>query len=78
MSTQIAVRLPDDVVQQLDALVASGEAASRTSIVERAIRRELRRFLAERDLRILQAAGDDPDLAAITDWATHNFALDDE
>ncbi|MBM3686380.1 MAG: ribbon-helix-helix protein, CopG family [Actinobacteria bacterium] len=77
MTTQIAVRLPDDIVLQLDALVADGSAPSRASIVERALRRELRRFLAERDLRILDDSGDDPGLAAVSAWAANQFTLDD-
>ena len=39
-SKQIAVRLPDDLVDFLDKLVASGDEASRASIVTRALKRE--------------------------------------
>lgn len=65
-------------MRRLDELIAAGEAPSRASIVERALRRELRRFLAERDLRILQETGDDPELEAITEWAATEFTLDPE
>lgn len=78
MTTQIAVRLPDDIVRQLDDLVAEGSAPSRASIIERALRRELRRFLAERDIRILEEGGDDLDLAAVSAWSANEFTLDDE
>lgn len=77
MSTQIAVRLPDEMVQQLDRLVAEGTAPSRASIVEEALRRELRRHLAERDLRILEQSGEDEELLAASDWAAKRFTLDD-
>jgi Arc/MetJ-type ribon-helix-helix transcriptional regulator len=77
MSTQIAVRLPDEMVSELDELIATGEAPSRASVIEQALRRELRRYLAERDLRILEATGEDIDLMAATDWAVKNFSMDD-
>ena len=77
MSTQIAVRLPDDLVVELDHLIASGAAPSRASIVEQALRRELRRYLAERDLQILQATGDDEELADFTSWAASRFDAGD-
>jgi Arc/MetJ-type ribon-helix-helix transcriptional regulator len=77
MSIQIAVRLPDHMVHELDQLVADGTAPSRASVVEEALRRELRRYLAERDLRILEAAGEDTDLLAATDWAAKHFSMDD-
>lgn len=78
MTTQIAVRLSDEVVRQIDDLVAQGQASSRASIVERALRRELRRLLAERDLEILAQSGDDLDLAALSAWSTDSVTLVDE
>ena len=42
MSIQIAVRLPDQLVNSLDELVTSGAARSRASVIERALLRELR------------------------------------
>ena len=77
MSTQIAIRLPDDMVSELDSLVAAGEASSRASVIERALRRELRRHLAERDLRILEASSEDGELNAATAWVAERFRLDD-
>jgi len=77
VSIQIAVRLPDEMVHRLDQLVAEGTAPSRASIVEEALRRELRRHLAERDIRILERSGEDEELLAATDWAAKRFTLDD-
>lgn len=70
MSTQIAVRLPDSMVEFLDRLVAEGQAPSRASVVERALAREFRRQIAARDAAILAAAGADDD-------ALDDDALDD-
>lgn len=77
MTTQIAVRLPDDVVQELDSLVARGSAPSRASIIEQALRRELRRILAEQDLQILAQSGDDHAIADFTASALQRFTMDD-
>ncbi|MGF0117610.1 ribbon-helix-helix domain-containing protein [Promicromonospora sp. Marseille-Q5078] len=52
MTTQIAVRLPDELVAWVDQQVAEGKTRSRASAVERALRREVRRQLAERDAQI--------------------------
>ncbi|HWS58410.1 MAG TPA: YlcI/YnfO family protein [Actinotalea sp.] len=69
MSTQITVRIADDLVAAVDALVAAGRTRSRASIVERALERELRRTLAEQDASILAGTGADPDLDGLADWA---------
>lgn len=69
MSTQIAVRLPDELVEFVDALVASGHARSRASVVERALERELRLRIAERDAVILGGGVVDDDLDALAAWA---------
>lgn len=69
MSIQIAVRLPDDTVRQLDELVAEGEAPSRASVIERALAREFRRLIAARDAAILAAAGRDQDVDGLADYA---------
>jgi Arc/MetJ-type ribon-helix-helix transcriptional regulator len=55
MSTQIAVRLPDEAVAFVDSQVASGAAKSRADFIWRAIKREQRRLAAEHDLEILIA-----------------------
>ena len=53
MSVQIAVRLPEELVSFIDSEVESGNGASRAAIVYRALDRERRRRLAERDAEIL-------------------------
>jgi Arc/MetJ-type ribon-helix-helix transcriptional regulator len=60
VSTQIAVRLPEELVQFVDRLVSEGKAPSRAAVVSRALERERRREVAARDVAIL-AAGDDVD-----------------
>lgn len=69
MSKQIAVRLPDELVEFVDSAVASGGASSRASVVRRALERERRRAVAERDAEILARAGPDPDLAGLAEYA---------
>jgi Arc/MetJ-type ribon-helix-helix transcriptional regulator len=61
VSTQIAVRLPAELVDFIDRLVAEGPAPSRAAVVSRAIQRERRRELAAGDAAILAASGDDDD-----------------
>ena len=69
MSIQIAVRLPDSMVEILDQLVADGHATSRASVVERALAREFRRMIAARDAAILAGTGPDPDLDSLAGYA---------
>ena len=66
MSTQITVRLPNDLVDFLDSQVAAGDAPSRASVVAQAIARERRHRVALEDARIYAATGEDADLAAFT------------
>jgi Arc/MetJ-type ribon-helix-helix transcriptional regulator len=77
VTTQIAVRLPDELVAFIDRLVAEGRAPSRAAVVSGAIQRERRRELAARDAAILAAAGDDADeLDALAEHAART-TLDD-
>jgi Arc/MetJ-type ribon-helix-helix transcriptional regulator len=69
MSKQIAVRLPDELVEFVDGLVDSGGGRSRAAVVRRALEREQRRVDAARDAEILAQSGPDPDLAALADHA---------
>jgi predicted transcriptional regulator len=69
MTIQIAVRLADDTVARLDQLVAAGQAPSRASVIERALAREFRRLIAERDAAILAALGPDSDMDGLADYA---------
>jgi Arc/MetJ-type ribon-helix-helix transcriptional regulator len=70
MSTQIAVRLPEELVEFVDRLVSDGRAPSRAAVVSRALHRELRREIAARDAAILAAAGaPQDDLDALAEYA---------
>lgn len=68
MSKQIAVRLPDELVDFVDDLVRSGQGKSRAAVVVRALERERRRAVAERDALILAEVGDDPELAGLAEY----------
>lgn len=68
MSTQIAVRLPDEMVAFLDDAVAQGKAASRAALVSAALEREMRRQAAESDAVILRDQGAADDLDPLVDW----------
>lgn len=76
MSTQIAVRLPDELVKFVDEVVGSGRESSRAAVVTRALERERRRVIAARDAEILAAAGPDPDLEDLAKFAS-GVHLDD-
>ncbi len=69
MSKQIAVRLPDDLVDFVDEVVATGGATSRAGVVTQALARERRRAVAQRDAEILARTGPDPDLAGLAKYA---------
>jgi Arc/MetJ-type ribon-helix-helix transcriptional regulator len=69
MSRQIAVRLPDDLVDFVDRVVSEGNARSRAAVVTRALRRERRRTVAARDAEILAAAGSDADMERLAGYA---------
>lgn len=76
MSTQITVRLSDEMVMYLDRTVSSGQAPSRAAIVAQALERDRLRRAAERDAEILAAAGADPDMDALARFAA-DTPLDD-
>jgi Arc/MetJ-type ribon-helix-helix transcriptional regulator len=67
MSRQIAVRLPDDIVEFVDDLVSEGAADSRAAVVRHALHRERRESLAMRDAEILAAAGADADMDSLAE-----------
>lgn len=69
MSKQIAVRLPEELVDFLDEIVESGTGHSRAAVVARALERERRRVVASRDAQILAQTGPDPELAALAEHA---------
>jgi Arc/MetJ-type ribon-helix-helix transcriptional regulator len=76
VSTQIAVRLPEELVEFIDRLVADGRAPSRAAVVSRALHRERRREIAARDAAILAAAQGEDDLDALARQAART-PLDD-
>ena len=66
MSIQIAVRLPDQLVNSLDEMVHSGAARSRASVIERALLRELRNQRMVQEVEILNSGiGADEDLDSL-------------
>lgn len=77
MSTQIAVRLPDDMVAFLDRTVAAGKAPSRASLVTAAVEREMRRQAADEDARILQQQGSADDLDDLVRWTAAHPRVED-
>ncbi|MGO2112513.1 MAG: YlcI/YnfO family protein [Pseudoclavibacter sp.] len=78
MSTQIAVRLPDETVAFLDRAVAEGSAPSRAALVASALEREMRRMAADRDAAALRDRPElEDDLDDLVNWTVHHVALDD-
>ncbi len=67
MTKQIAVRLPEDIVDFVDELVREGQADSRAIVVRRALERERRRSIAARDAEILARAGGDADMDSLAE-----------
>lgn len=66
MSTQIAVRLPDDLVTYVDSLVRE-QGSSRSAVVTRALHLYQLQLSGERDARILEATGDYEDFDELAD-----------
>jgi antitoxin MazE3 len=78
MTTQITVRLPEDLVAFLDDLVSSGAVRSRADGVTHSLSRERRYRTALRDAAILRGQPDDPELDALATYqAEHPIQLDD-
>ncbi|KAA1424994.1 ribbon-helix-helix protein, CopG family [Mumia zhuanghuii] len=76
MTTQIAVRLDDELVGFVDELVRQGDAPSRAAVVARALQREQRRKVAERDAAILAASRRDNDMDGLAGFAA-GVSMDD-
>lgn len=68
MSTQIAVRLPDDMVRFVDQLVESGRGSSRAAVIARALDRERRHEMAVRDATIYAESGEDADMVDLVQY----------
>jgi Arc/MetJ-type ribon-helix-helix transcriptional regulator len=69
MTRQIAVRLPDDLVEFVDDVVSSGAGRSRADVVAQALDRQRRRVVAQRDAEILARGGHDADFARLAEYA---------
>lgn len=76
MSKQIAVRLPDELVEFLDHAVERGQASSRAAAVTQAVEWKRRREIAARDAEILAGTKDDSDLGELAEFAA-TVPLDD-
>jgi len=78
MSKQIAIRLPDELVDFIDELVASGRFESRAAVITREVKRMQRRLVAEKDAEIYRTHGEDPELAAIVTYMSkHHPPMED-
>ncbi|TAL43193.1 MAG: antitoxin [Salinibacterium sp.] len=78
MSKQIAVRLPDELVEFIDELVSSGRFDSRAAVITRQVRRLQRQLRAERDAEVYRTEGDYPDLVGLAEYmSAHPVPLDD-
>ena len=64
----MTVRIPDELAGFVDALVAEGRADSRADAISKALARERRRQIAERDAELLSARDGTGDLSSV---ATH-------
>jgi Arc/MetJ-type ribon-helix-helix transcriptional regulator len=73
MTTQIAVRLPDELVDFVDSMVRRGVVTSRAAFIARLLEREHRRQQALEDLEIIKRVGPDPELNAVAQWQAENF-----
>lgn len=67
-----ALRLPTHLVEELDLLIASGQAPSRTAVVTAALRHELRQYRYDRERDILLSEDDDTDLTSLHEWVSSN------
>lgn len=77
MTTQIAVRLPDEMVRFLDQSVATGKAPSRAALVAAALEREMRLQAAQQDAQTLKKKGTADDLDELVTWSVAHATLDD-
>ena len=77
MSTQIAVRLPDEMVAFLDRTVAMGKSPSRAALVAAAVEHEMRRRAAEQDAEVLREGGSTDDLDDLVQWSGTHLEVED-
>lgn len=76
--TQISIRLPDQVVDRIDAEIAAGRVSSRAVYVLEACRIKEREDLYARELETLNGIDGDPyqEFAAMHQWVTGQPATD--
>lgn len=72
MTTQIAVRLPDEMVSFLDEAVRTGAASSRVAVVATALEREMRLRAAQADADVLSRVGPADDLDDLVAWSAQH------
>ena len=72
MTTQIAVRLPDEMVSFLDEAVRTGAASSRAAVVATALEREMRLRAAQADADVLSRVGPADDLDELVAWSAQD------
>lgn len=77
VTTQIAIRLPDEMVRFLDRSVARGRAPSRAALVAAAVEREMRRQAAQEDADILEQEGPADDLDDLVSWSVSHTSVQD-
>lgn len=75
MSIQIAVRLPQDVVEYLDRAVAEGRARSRAALVSSALERQMRFDMAVADATTLREHGPEDDLDDLVGWTASHASI---
>lgn len=77
MTTQIAIRLPDQLVAYLDETIARGDEKSRASFITAAVEREIRYRAARDDAKILASRGAEDDLDDLVTWTASTAAFED-
>lgn len=78
MSTQIAVRLPDDMVRFVDHLIETGRGSSRAAVITRALDRERRHEMAVQDATIYAESGEDTDMTDLVRYLSGHPADPDQ
>jgi Arc/MetJ-type ribon-helix-helix transcriptional regulator len=68
VTIQIAVRLPDEILEFVDQQVADGAASSRAAVVTRALEHERRRLIAEKEAQI-DASLHSTEFDSLASWA---------
>lgn len=69
MSTQVAVRLSDEIASFIDAEVAAGHAKSRAAVITRALEREKRYQTALSDVEVLERVQEVDDFDELAEYA---------